>query len=69
MSSMSWSAWAHPQAEMLRGLAAQDVIDDREVVGREVPDHVDVVLEQPEVDPDAVDVVEISQLSRLRRSP
>ena len=44
------------------GLAAKYVVDDRQVVGGEIPDDVDVVLEEPEVDPDAVDVVEVAQL-------
>ena len=65
MSSMSESAWAHPQAEMLRGLRSR--ARSRRWRGRaaQVPDDVDVVLEQPEVDPDAVHVVEVAQLARI----
>src|SRR6185369_10534193 len=42
-------------------LGADQVVDDREVVGGEVPDDVDVVLKEPQVDPRGVVVVERTQ--------
>lgn len=41
----------------------QEIIHDRKVVDRQVPDHVDVVLEQAEVDPDAVEVKDVADLA------
>src|SRR6185503_17871962 len=40
---------AAPCRDAARGVP-DDVVDDRQVVRRQVPDHVDVVLEQAEVD-------------------
>src|SRR5262249_42633675 len=42
---------------------AEQVIDDRQVVRGQVPENVDVLLEQPQVDADAVDVVDLAQLA------
>src|SRR5262249_50194502 len=49
------------------GLAADEVVDDGQVVGRQVPDHVDVVLEEAQVDPGGVVVVEGPQFPRVRQ--
>src|SRR6266404_5941227 len=46
-------------------LPADQVIDDGKIMRRQVPEHVDVSLEQTQVDPDAVDVVDPAQLSRI----
>ena len=42
----------------------EEMVHDGEVVDREVPDHVHVALEQPEVHPRGVVVVELAQLAR-----
>ncbi len=44
------------------GVSLQHVVDDGQIVRREVPHDVDVVLEQPQVDPDAVDVIQFAKL-------
>ena len=43
--------------------AVEQEVDDREIVRREVPHHVHVVLEHAEVDADAVDVTEVAELA------
>ena len=43
-------------------LAVEHVVDDRDVVWRQVENDVDVVLVEAEVQPRAVDVVELAQL-------
>ena len=43
--------------------AGQHVVEDRQVVGREVPDHVDVGLHQAEVDADRVDELDVAELA------
>jgi hypothetical protein len=48
-----------------RRLAAEDVVDDGDVVWSEVPDDVDVALVQPEVQPRRVDVVDPSEVTVL----
>src|SRR5262249_33730462 len=45
------------------GLEAQNVIDNGQVVRRQVPDHVDVALKEAQVDANAIDVIEIAQLA------
>src|SRR5262249_8974244 len=47
------------------GRGPQDVVDDRQVVRRQVPDDVHVVLEQAEVNAHAVDVVQFAQLAAV----
>ena len=42
---------------------AERVVHDREVVRGEVPQHVEVGLEQAEVDPDRVEVEDAAELS------
>src|SRR5947207_396863 len=49
------------------GVAAQDVVDNRQVVRGQVPNHVHVVLEQPEVDPHAVHVVQVAELAAVHQ--
>ncbi len=39
----------------------QHDVEDRQVVRREIPEHVDVALHQPQVDPHGVDVVDLPQ--------
>ncbi len=41
----------------------QDVVEDRQVMWREIPEHVDVGLHQPEVDADGVDVLDVSEVT------
>ena len=41
-------------------------VHDREVVDRQIPEHVDVALEQPQVDAHRVEVVELAELARRR---
>ena len=41
--------------------AGQDEVHDRQVVRREVPEHVDVGLDEPEVDADAVDEEDVAE--------
>ncbi len=43
-------------------LLSKHVIHDREVVHGKIPQHVDISLEQAEVDPDRVVVVELAQV-------
>src|SRR5262249_47527599 len=50
-------------------VAAQDVIDDGQVVRGQVPDDVHVRLEQPQVDPDAVHVQQVAQLPAVHELP
>ena len=64
-----------PLAETATGRAEQ-VVHDREVVDREVPDHVHVALEQAEIHPGRVVVVDVAELAgvdqladRLRTAP
>ena len=45
------------------GLFLQQVVEHREVVHREVPDHVHVVLEQAEIHPRAVVVVDVAEIA------
>ncbi len=45
------------------GLLRQDEIHDREIVDGQIPEHVDILLKQPEVDADGIVVVEVSQLA------
>ncbi len=40
-----------------------EVIHDREIVRRQVPEHVDVVLEQAQIDPRRIVVIELAQRS------
>ena len=47
---------------------AEDEVHDREVVGRQVPEDVDLLLDQPEVHADRVVVEELSQLAAGERS-
>ena len=44
-------------------LRRQHVVHDRQVVHGQVPEHVDVVLEQPEVHADRVVVVDVAELA------
>ncbi len=46
-------------------LLVDDVGHDGQIVGRQVPDDVDVVLEEPQVDPDRVVEEELAQLARV----
>src|SRR5579883_1512559 len=50
--------------ESLR-LLADDVVHYREIVWREVPDHIHVVLKQAEIDPRGVVVVEVAESSLI----
>ena len=43
--------------------SAEQVIDDRQVVRGQIPEDVDIVLEQPEVDADAIEVEDITQFA------
>src|SRR6185295_10923741 len=54
-----------PGRNSRRGLA-QNEIDDRDVVRREVPDDVDVLLVQTEVQSRAVDVTDLAELAAVR---
>ena len=36
------------------------IIHDREIVGSKIPDHIDIVLEEPEIDPRGIVVVELA---------
>ena len=47
------------------GQPAQEMVDDRDVVGGQVPQHVDVALKQAQVNPDAVNVVQLAELPRV----
>ena len=49
--------------------AGQDEVEDRQVVRREVPEHVDVGLHQAEVDPHRVDELDVAELARCARAP
>ena len=64
-SSNPPSAWAHPHAEMLRADSRHHAIHDRQIVRRQVPDDVGVALEQAQVNADAVDVVQVAQVTCL----
>ena len=44
---------------------AQHVVHDREIVDRQVPQDVDVLLEQTEIDADGIVVVDLAELARL----
>ena len=46
-------------------LLVDDMVHDRKVVGGQVPDDVDVVLEEPQVDPDRIVEEELAQLARI----
>ena len=60
MNAMSaWPfRWLPPVATTASGLLADDVVHDRQIVRREVPDDADVVLKQAEVHARRVEVVE-----------
>ena len=45
-------------------LGREHEVDDREVVWRQVPEDVDVLLDQAEVRPDRVDVIDLAELAR-----
>ena len=49
-------------------ILGQDEVEDREVVRREVPEHVDVGLHQPEVDAHRVDVLDVAELAAIGRA-
>ncbi len=53
--------WRSPVATTAVGLLLDEVVHDREVVRREVPEDVDVVLEQAEVHAGRVVVVQLAQ--------
>ena len=59
------SSWpfkcACPVATTASGFALDQVIHDRQIVRRQVPDHVDVVLEQAEIDAHRIVVIKIAQ--------
>ena len=57
---------AGPEGGEAAGETTDEVVHDGEVMGGEVPDDVDIMLEESEVDADAVDEVEISELSLLK---
>src|SRR5690348_14824113 len=44
-------------------VVGEDEVEDRQVVRREVPHHVDVALDQAQVDAYRVDVVQLTQLA------
>ena len=48
-----------------RLLTGEDVVHDRQVVDGQVPDHVDIVLEEAEVDPRRVVVIDLPQIAGL----
>jgi hypothetical protein len=56
---------AGPEGGEAAGETTDEVIHDGEVMGGEVPDDVDIMLEESEVDADAVDEVEISEFTLL----
>ena len=43
------------------GLRLDEKVHDRQIVRRQIPDHADVVLEEPQVDPCRVVVVEVAE--------
>ncbi len=45
------------------------MVHDGEIVGREIPDHVDIVLKQAEVDSGGIVVIELSERSFLDHLP
>src|SRR5262249_40997589 len=47
------------------GQAAQQKIDNGQIVRGQVPEHVDIVLQQAEVDADAVDIKDVAQLTGI----
>ena len=49
-----------------RAATGQDEVEDREVVRREVPEHVDVRLHEAQVDAHRVDVLEVAERRRPR---
>ena len=57
---------ASPVADTATGCWSQHVVHDRQIVDGQVPQHVDVVLEQAEVDADRVVVVDVAELAGLR---
>jgi len=57
---------AGPEGGEAAGESSDEVVHDGEVMGSEVPDDVDIMLEQSEVDADAVDEVEISEFPLLQ---
>ena len=58
MGSAPWAA----TALSLRS-SGKDEVEDRQVVRSEVPEHVDVGLDQPEVDPHGVDELDVAELA------
>ena len=54
-----------PNADRLRGKSADEIVEDRQIVRRQVPDDVHVVLKHAEVDAHAVDEVEVADLAGL----
>src|ERR1700682_3893556 len=46
-------------------LAVNHEIHDRKVVRRQVPNHVDVILEQPEIDPGRIEVQQVAEFSAV----
>ena len=67
------SAWPFrclpPVATTASGLLRDDVVHDRQVVRRQIPDDVDVVLKQSEVHPRRVEVVERPQRAAVDELP
>ena len=53
--------WHWPVALTLSGSASDQVVHDGEIVRRQVPDHVDIVLEQAEIDARGIVVEELSE--------
>src|SRR5205085_10436908 len=53
---------ATARSHQARGPPPDDVVHDREVVRREVPDDVEVVLEEAEVDAHGVEVEQVADL-------
>src|SRR5919108_654221 len=55
-------AGAAPSAHPLDP-ALQDVEEDRDVVGRQIPDDIDLALEEPEVEAGGVEVIDLTKLA------
>src|SRR5207248_884762 len=58
---------AGTERRQAQGQAPQQVVHNGQVVDGQVPEDIDVVLEQPEVDAHAVDIVEVAQLSGVNQ--
>ena len=59
--------WLRPMAETASRLRRQHVVDDRQIVNRQIPHDVHVVLKEPQIDPYGIVVVDIAERPGARQ--